>query len=163
MTLLLRYVLARILFIETGDVVKYRNSVIFAAYFIWISQNICHIMHWCQISFHIPRQCVHANANTTLWRHQMETFPRYWPFVRGIHQSPVDYPEKGLWHGALTLYLICASTNDWTIGVSVIWDAIALIITSLWWYLTSLKLRKILWVIGVTYKGIGQDLDGCDS
>ena len=23
------------------------------------------------------------------WRHQMETFPRCWPFVRGIHRSPV--------------------------------------------------------------------------
>ena len=23
------------------------------------------------------------------WRHEMETVPRYWPFVRGIHQSPL--------------------------------------------------------------------------
>ena len=22
-------------------------------------------------------------------------FPRYWPFARGIHRSPVDYPRKG--------------------------------------------------------------------
>ena len=28
----------------------------------------------------------------TWWRHQMETFSRYWPFVRGIHRSPVNYP-----------------------------------------------------------------------
>ena len=28
-------------------------------------------------------------------------FPRYWPFVRGIHRSPVDSPHKGQWHGAL--------------------------------------------------------------
>ena len=26
----------------------------------------------------------------TWWRHQMETFPRYWSFVRGIHRSPVN-------------------------------------------------------------------------
>ena len=25
------------------------------------------------------------------WKH----FPRYWPFVRGIHRSPVDSPHKG--------------------------------------------------------------------
>ena len=35
-------------------------------------------------------------------------FPRYWPFVRGIHQSPVNSPHKGQWRGALMFYLICA-------------------------------------------------------
>ena len=25
------------------------------------------------------------------WKH----FPRYWPFVRGIHRSPVYSPHKG--------------------------------------------------------------------
>ena len=24
-------------------------------------------------------------------------FPRYWPFVRGIHRSPVNSPHKGQW------------------------------------------------------------------
>ena len=28
------------------------------------------------------------------WRHQMETFPRYWTFVWGIHRSPVNSPHK---------------------------------------------------------------------
>ena len=28
-------------------------------------------------------------------------FSRYWPFVRGIHQSPVDSPHKGKWRRAL--------------------------------------------------------------
>ena len=40
------------------------------------------------------------------WRHQMETFPRYWPFVRGIHRSPVNSPHKGQWRGALMISLI---------------------------------------------------------
>ena len=31
------------------------------------------------------------------WKH----FPRYWPFVRGIHRSPMNYPHEGLWRGAL--------------------------------------------------------------
>ena len=41
------------------------------------------------------------------WKH----FPRYWPFVRGIHRSPVNSPHKGQWRGALIFYLICAWIN----------------------------------------------------
>ena len=40
-------------------------------------------------------------------------FPRCWPFVRGIHRSPVNSPHKGQWRGALTFSLICAWTNSW--------------------------------------------------
>ena len=47
------------------------------------------------------------------WRHQMEKFPRYWPFVRGIHRSPVNSPHKGQWRGALIFSLICAWINAW--------------------------------------------------
>ena len=47
------------------------------------------------------------------WRHQMETFPRYWPFVRGIHQWPVNSPHKGQWRGALMFSLIWAWINGW--------------------------------------------------
>ena len=42
------------------------------------------------------------------WQH----FPRYWPFVRGIHRWPVDSPYKGQWRGALIFSLICAWTNS---------------------------------------------------
>ena len=35
-------------------------------------------------------------------------FPRYWPFVRGIHRSPVNSPHKGQWRGALRFSMICA-------------------------------------------------------
>ena len=38
-------------------------------------------------------------------------FPRYWPFVRGIHRSPVNSPHKGQWRGALMYTLICARIN----------------------------------------------------
>ena len=41
------------------------------------------------------------------------TFPRYWPFVRGIHRSPVNSPYKGQWRGALMFSLICAWINGW--------------------------------------------------
>ena len=44
-----------------------------------------------------------------IWNH----FPRYWPFVRGIHRSPVNSPHKGQWRGALMFSLICAWINRW--------------------------------------------------
>ena len=43
------------------------------------------------------------------WKH----FPRYWPFVRGIHRWPVNSPHKGQWRGALMFSLICAGINGW--------------------------------------------------
>ena len=43
------------------------------------------------------------------WKH----FPRYWPFVRGIHRSPVNSLHKGQWRGALIFSLICVWINGW--------------------------------------------------
>ena len=43
------------------------------------------------------------------WKH----FPRYWPFVRGIHRSPVNSPLKDQWRRALMFSLICACINGW--------------------------------------------------
>ena len=43
------------------------------------------------------------------WKH----FPRYWPFVRGIHWSPVNSLHKGQWCRALMFSLICAWLNGW--------------------------------------------------
>ena len=43
------------------------------------------------------------------WKH----FPRYWPFVRGIHRSPGNSPHKGQWRGALMFSLICTWINGW--------------------------------------------------
>ena len=43
------------------------------------------------------------------WKH----FPSYWPFVRGIHRSPVNSPHKGQWRGALMFSLICVWINGW--------------------------------------------------
>ena len=39
--------------------------------------------------------------------------PRYWPFVRGIRQLPVNSPHKGQWRGALMISLFCTWTNGW--------------------------------------------------
>ena len=43
------------------------------------------------------------------WKH----FLHYWPFVRGICQSPVNSPHKGQWRSALMFSLICAWINGW--------------------------------------------------
>ena len=43
------------------------------------------------------------------WKH----FPRNWPFVRGIHRSPVNSPHNGQWRGALKFSLSCAWINAW--------------------------------------------------
>ena len=50
----------------------------------------------------------HGHDDITKWKH----FPRYWPFVWGIHRSPVNSPHKSQWHGALMFSLIYA----WTLG-----------------------------------------------
>ena len=43
------------------------------------------------------------------WKH----FPRYWPFLRGSHRSPMNSQHKGQWSGALMLSLICTWINGW--------------------------------------------------
>ena len=43
------------------------------------------------------------NDDVIRWKH----FPRYWPFVREIHRSPVNFPHKDQWHGTLMLSFIC--------------------------------------------------------
>ena len=43
------------------------------------------------------------------WNH----FPRYRPFVRGIHRSPVNSPHIGQCHGALMFSLIFPWINGW--------------------------------------------------
>ena len=49
------------------------------------------------------------HADVIKWKY----FPRYWPFVRGIHRSPVNSHHKGQWCGTLMFSLICAWTNGW--------------------------------------------------
>ena len=51
-------------------------------------------------------QCCHDDV--IKWKH----FPRYLPFVRGIHRSPLNSPHKGQWRGALAFFFICAWTSS---------------------------------------------------
>ena len=62
--------------------------------------------------FYQPRSpgiCQHRHDDVIKWKH----FPRNWPFVRGIHRSPVNSPHKGQWRWALIFSLICARINGW--------------------------------------------------
>ena len=43
----------------------------------------------------------------------MQTFSAYWPFVRVIQRSPVNYRHKGQWGGTLMFSLICVWINGW--------------------------------------------------
>ena len=63
----------------------------------------------CQIPERYNHYNIQSHDDVIKWKH----FPRNWPFVRGIHRSPVNSPHKGQWRGALMFSLICVWTNDW--------------------------------------------------
>ena len=62
------------------------------------------------------------------WRHQLETFPRYWPFVMGIHRSPTKACDTELW---CFLWSVPEQTVEKTVDIPVIWDATNAHVTSL--------------------------------
>ena len=82
-----------------------------------------------------------SNVGPAWWRHQMDTILRYWPFMRGIHRSPVDSSHKGQWREALLFSLICA----WTIGWANNRDASDLRRHSCHYYVTVMRI-SIIWL-----------------
>ena len=103
-------------------------------------------------------------------------FPCYWPFVRGIHRSPVNSPHKGpvtrkvfafwwpvnsphkgLWRGALLFSLICAlNKQSWSWWFETpprsLWRHCNLTCP---WNLKSTSLFKSTFTITNTLKNIG--------
>ena len=65
--------------------------------------------------------------NLPWWRQKIIYFPQYCPFARGIHRSPTDSPHKGQWR---FLWSVLEQRFERIIKTPVIWDAIALIVTS---------------------------------
>ena len=63
----------------------------------------------CSLAWRMLLSANKQHDDVIKWKH----FPRYWPFVRGIHRSPVNSPHKGQWRGALMFTLICARINGW--------------------------------------------------
>ena len=83
----------------------------------WLfSPKLGHVIKDSKIVLTANRAQAHTNVfqyiiphdDVIKWKH----FPRYWPFVRGIHRSPVNSPHKGQWRGALMFSLICVWIND---------------------------------------------------
>ena len=59
-------------------------------------------------------------------------FPRYWPFLRGIHRFTGGFPSQRPVTQSFDVSLIFAWINGWANKRDlVIWDAIAIIMTSL--------------------------------
>ena len=82
--------------------------------FIYFSVSIYHVLDTllCDQCLVVDRSVstfCNRHDDVIQWRH----FPRYWPFVRGIHRSPMNSPHKGQWGGALMFSLICVWINDW--------------------------------------------------
>ena len=79
---------------------SYLWPCVVGASLFWLILTTCG--QWWEAAFH--------NDDVIKLKH----FPRYWPFVRGIHRSPVNSPHKGQWRGASMFSLICVwKKNGW--------------------------------------------------
>ena len=79
------------------------------------------VWHWSRVNSHArdkSRLCfvqitrsVFSSLLTYKWWHddviKWKHCSRYWPFVPGIHRSPVNSLHEGQWRGALMFSLIC--------------------------------------------------------
>ena len=57
----------------------------------------------------VPDDGIPPHDDVIKWKH----FPRYWPFVRGIHRPPVNSLQKCQWRGAWMFSLLFSWTNGW--------------------------------------------------
>ena len=78
-----------------------------AAFKVAVWFVLCGIFDICMIQYNVTAIC--DRDEVIKWKH----FPHYWPFVRGIHRSPVNSSHKGQWRGALMFSLICVWINGW--------------------------------------------------
>ena len=76
---------------------------------VWLSDFLGSILEGRGCDGLKSNQSKNKHDDVIKWKH----FPRYWPFVRGIHRSPVNSPHKGRWRGALMFSLVCAWIKGW--------------------------------------------------
>ena len=105
-------------------------QMIFSRVFLWqkmslfwfifrwsLSRSEVQLTHICSGSSLVPNRWQVTTWTNDDWVHndviKWKHFPRYWPFVWGIHRSPVNSTHKGQWRGALMFSLICAWINGW--------------------------------------------------
>ena len=103
------------------------------AYFLGYTVCPCRLPHkcWPENQNTLPCALIYYRSvhyDVFKWIH----FPRYWPFVRGIHRSPVDSLTKSsdeeIWG---FLWSAPGQTVETTIETQTNWDAIAIIMKSL--------------------------------
>ena len=75
------------------------------------------VIGWCYHVYDWQVQDLCFKCNTIVFglllEHDDVMFPRYWPFVQGIHRSLVNSPYKGQWREALMCSLICPWVHGW--------------------------------------------------
>ena len=74
------------------------------------SHQTCQIIRIHRLPSTSSPPCAHgcgSHDDVIKWKH----FPRYWPFVWGIHRSPVNSPYKGQWRQWCFLW----SAPEWTV------------------------------------------------
>ena len=98
--------------IGATKIIQYHSDSIFL-FFYKINDDVSNHLHPSlntnTIAANAFKSILSNHDDVIKWKY----FPRYWPFVRGIHRSPVNSPHKGQWRGALMFSLICAWMNDW--------------------------------------------------
>ena len=87
---------------------KFSTLTHFQSNQLWQSSHSL-VLYLILLAINHPEVCWWLHDDVIKWKH----FPRYWPFVRGIHRSPVNSPHKGQWRGALMFSLICTRINGW--------------------------------------------------
>ena len=106
---------------------EYNGRTLMSTIFVWFIKTVRTSSHEskplnnnpypCFVLTPLPHATSHGiSRNVSIhddvikWKH----FPRCWPFVGGIHRSPVNSPHKGQWRGALMFSLICALNKQFT-------------------------------------------------
>ena len=85
---------------KAGDLRRHRAHYDVTVMWSWFMQKANGVA-WCGLTL--------IHDDIIKWKH----YPRYWPFVRGIHRSTVNSPHKGQWRGALMFTSICTRINGW--------------------------------------------------
>ena len=101
-----------------------------------------------------PIECCEIHDDVIKWKQ----FPRYWPFVRGIHRSPVNSLHKGQWRGALKFSLICVWINGWVNNGEAgdLWRHLAHYDVTVMGYCCDKweiwrRLKRMLWTNGISW------------
>ena len=93
------------------DKITTLHYVCFPCIYHCIPQTPCAELSWRKCHACLPFALFHDNDMMTSSNGNI--FRVYWPFVRGIHRSPVNSSQKGQWRGALMFSLNCVWINGW--------------------------------------------------